>query len=119
MPLPTKTLSFRAITGLRFDLTTTNNSTASRWVVDVSGYTSFTVQSVSIGDAAWSTGVITVYRSNDGTNVAALETALTITAAGMKNEATIKSHKFLVFQTTTAEASVYADLTLHLVCNET
>ena len=90
-----------------FDMSLSKN----RWTVPTKGADTFTVSTELV--TTISTGEITVYRSNDGVTGYAQETAMTITAAGMKDQTDCSGYPYLVFEVTTTE-SVFVNLTVNL-----
>lgn len=89
-----------------FDLSLSKN----RWTVPTGGADTFTVSAEAI--TTWASGVITVYRSNDGITGYAQETAMTLTAAGMKDQTDCSGYPYLIFEVTTTE-SVFVNLTVN------
>lgn len=78
-------------------------------VLDVSGMSVATVQAVSVGDTAWSTGQLTVNRSNifPGDGVENLETTTQITnSADMTGALDVSGFKFLIVKVSTEQAGV-------------
>lgn len=76
---------------------------------DVSKYQVVVVQAVRRGTTAWSSGVLTLYRSLDGVNAFALETPDTVGPGddiSLSYDPGATSH--LIVRVTTAEASVKA-----------
>lgn len=78
-------------------------------VLDVSGLSVATVQAVSVGTTSWSTGQLTVKRSNivpdDG--MQNLQSTTTITnAAQMTDELDVSGFKFLIVKVSTEQAGV-------------
>jgi len=89
-----------------FDMSLTKN----RWTVPTKGADTFTVSAEPI--VSWA-GEITVYRSSNGVVGYAQESAMVITAAGMKNETGCSGYPFLVFEVSST-GSAFVNLTVNL-----
>lgn len=91
-----------------FELNATNNLVR----YDVRRWSVVSVEAQA--QIGWSTAVLTVYRSNDGYNVFALESAVTL-GPGSAQSATIDTSAFnyLIVKLTTVEGGAkYADITV-------
>lgn len=78
-------------------------------VLDVSGMSTATVQAVSVGTTAWSTGQLTVKRANifPGDGVQNLETTTHITnSADMTGTLDVSGFKYLIVTVSTDQAGV-------------
>jgi hypothetical protein len=84
-------------------------------VLDCAGLNVATVQAQSIGATAWSTAVLTVYRSNvmPGSGVYALETVTTITAPGISAALDVSAFRYLIVSKTTTQSGVSIQVNLY------
>lgn len=86
-----------------------------RIVLDCAGLNVATVQAEQEGASAWSTAVLTVYRTNrkDDGSFFALQSATTLTAEGITDGLDVSAFRYLVVAVTTAQASLSLRITLY------